>query len=91
MYWPLPSASTYWRWDRFDGGAGGGWTDAVRLDANADPNAPESHPWTIEAGGEELSYDVADGVLELAPDTSGVITLADGSQIQFDNVERIEW
>lgn len=77
--------------DSFDGGAGEGWTDVVRLDAGADPNAPADHPWSIEINGEEMQYDLAHGALELAPDTSGVITFADGSELQFDNVERIEW
>ena len=59
--------------------------------ASADPSAPADHPWSIEADGAQVAYDVADGVLELAPDTSGVITFADGSELQFTNVERIEW
>ena len=63
----------------------------VTLDASADPSAPPDHPWTIEVNGEEVQYDLADGALELAPDTAGVITFADGSELQFQNVERIEW
>ena len=77
--------------DRFDGGAGDGWTDVVKLDANGDPGAPDDNPWTIEVNGEEVAYDLADGALDLTPDTSGVITFADGSELQFDNAERIEW
>ncbi|HEB95995.1 MAG TPA: hypothetical protein ENI96_06140, partial [Sedimenticola thiotaurini] len=76
--------------DTFDGGSGG-WTDAVQLDADADPAADPDNPWTIEINGEVVEYDLAAHALELDPDTSGVITLDDGSQLVFDGVERIEW
>lgn len=42
----------------FDRGTGGGWTDAIQLNA---------------------------------PDTNGVITFSDGSELIFEGVERIEW
>jgi Ca2+-binding RTX toxin-like protein len=78
--------------DRFDGGNGGGWTDVIRLDADSGIGGPEDDtPWSIEVDGAQLDYDLASNALDLAPDTAGVITLADGSQIEFSNVERIEW
>ena len=77
--------------DSFDGGSGGGWTDVIRLDANADPGADPDNPWTISIDGEQVQYDLAAHALELNPDTSGVITLSDGSELTFDGIERIEW
>ena len=46
--------------------------------------------WTLELdsgsidGSDMSSYD-------LSEDASGTITFADGSEISFDNIERIEW
>ena len=77
--------------DSFDGGAGGGWTDVIQLDASGDPNADPDNPWTIEVDGNVVDYDVADGALNLDPDSSGVITMEDGSQMAFQNVEQIQW
>ena len=58
----------------------------TRLGVKADPRRQ-----TIEVDGQQIDYDLADGGIDLAPDTSGVITLADGSQLQFENIERIDW
>ena len=77
--------------DIFHGGEGGGWTDAIHLDATADPNADPNNPWTIEVDGQLMEYDLATHALELNPDTAGVVTLADGSELAFDGIERIEW
>lgn len=33
----------------------------------------------------------ADGYVALSDDASGTITLSDGSELQFDGIERIEW
>ena len=77
--------------DYFDGGSGGGWTDVIQLNPDADPNADPSNPWTISVDGEQVQYDVADHALSLNPDTSGVITFSDGSELTFEGVERIEW
>jgi VCBS repeat-containing protein len=75
--------------DYFHGGNGGGWTDAVDVSANiaADPDSP----WTVEVGGAQVQYELASGALELNPDTSGVITFGDGSELAFDGLEKIEW
>jgi len=77
--------------DTFQGGDGGGWTDTVQLNANADPDADPENPWTIAIDGDQVQYDLAAHALELNPDTSGVITLSDGSELTFDGIERIEW
>jgi VCBS repeat-containing protein len=77
--------------DSFSGGNGGGWTDVIQLDANADPGADPDNPWTITVGNQQVDYDLAAEALEFDGDTSGVITLDDGSQLTFDGVEKIEW
>ncbi len=75
--------------DSFSGGEGGGWTDAIDISAVVanDPNSP----WTVEVDGVSLEYDLAASALELNPDTAGVITFNDGSELSFAGVERIEW
>ncbi|MCB1742900.1 MAG: hypothetical protein KDK91_21170, partial [Gammaproteobacteria bacterium] len=75
--------------DHFDGGAG--WVDVIALDASGNPNAPADSPWTVEVNGEMVQFDMADQALELSPDSSGVITLHDGSELSFEGVERIIW
>ena len=71
--------------DYFDGGSG--WTDAIQIA----PDTDADNPWTIVVGGEEVEFDMASQVLELSPDTSGTIQMADGSEIDFDGVEKILW
>jgi len=77
--------------DYFDGGAGGGWTDVIQLDATADPNADPSNPWSIQIDGVQVQYDLAANALDVGPDASGSVTLADGSELTFAGVERFEW
>jgi len=72
--------------DTFHGGDG--WADTVQLVAN--PEEGDS-PWTITVDGENIEYDLASGALELQPDTSGVVEMADGSEPTFDGVETIQW
>ena len=77
--------------DAFHGGTGGGWTDVIQLNASAEPESGEDSPWTISVDGNDLEYDLAAQALDLNPDTAGMITLSDGSELTFDGVERIEW
>ncbi len=77
--------------DTFHGGDGGAWTDVIHLDATADPGADPSEPWTITVDGQEVEYDLAAQALALDPDSAGVISLSDGSELIFDGVEKIEW
>ncbi|MBV1951599.1 MAG: hypothetical protein KUG64_05325, partial [Cycloclasticus sp.] len=72
--------------DTFHGGDS--WTDTVQL--VADPQDGDN-PWTITVDGEQVEYDLAAGALELQPDTSGVVEMADGSELTFDGVETIQW
>jgi len=75
--------------DYFAGGEGGGWTDAIDISAVA-ANDPDN-PWTIEVDGLQVEYEIAEGALALDPDTAGVISFGDGSELSFEGVERIEW
>jgi Ca2+-binding RTX toxin-like protein len=72
--------------DTFDGGEG--WTDAIELEV---PNGGDDNPWTIEVDGQNVEYDLADGVIELDADCAGTITSDDGTQLDFDLLERIFW
>ncbi len=73
----------------FAGGDGGGWTDAI--DVSAMVAVDPDNPWTIQVGGEQVEYDLAANALDLNPETAGVMTFADGSELTFEGVERIEW
>ena len=75
--------------DSFSGGDGGGWTDVI--DVSEMTMIDPDNPWTIEVDGAQVEYDLAAGALEMNPDTAGVITFGDGSELSFDGVERIEW
>ncbi len=77
--------------DSFSGGNGGGWTDAISLDVDISSLPDPSDPWTITVSGSEVSYDVALGYLDLGADASGSITFDDGSEINFDGIEQINW
>ena len=74
--------------DLVSGGQGGGWTDVIQLE-NASGGAPTAG-WTyvIDQGTVETSG--AD-FLDLSEDAAGSITLADGSEVSFEGIERIEW
>ena len=72
--------------DIIDGGAAGGWTDSITLQ-NADASAVGSG-WTLSlTSGSEVS-DVG-SVKTLSSDAAGTITLEDGTQIAFQNIESI--
>ena len=73
--------------DTFNGGQG--WTDTIHLDASNSPN-PDA-PWTITVEGQEITVANDTNVLDFGEDTSGVVTMADGSALTFEGVERIEW
>jgi len=73
--------------DTFHGGEG--WTDTINLsEANsADPDAP----WTITVDGEQVAPTDGESFINFEEDTSGVVSMADGSTLTFDGVERVEW
>ncbi|MQX35527.1 cadherin-like domain-containing protein [Roseospira navarrensis] len=74
--------------DSFDGGEG--WTDTVVLEgvtgAPGDPDAD----WTLQVEG-GVTWQQDGNALEFDEEASGTVTLEDGSELAFANVERIEW
>jgi len=77
--------------DSVSGGTGDGWTDVIELDIDSASQSDPDNPWTITVDGDEVSYDVEQGFLDLGSDASGVISFDDGSEITFDGVEQIQW
>ena len=75
--------------DFVDGGAGGGWTDTLRLEGAGGGEVPDGWTLTLDKGS-AITEDGED-YLSLSEDASGTITLADGTSVDFDNLERIEW
>ncbi|MEW5009944.1 MAG: hypothetical protein RPT25_13460, partial [Cycloclasticus sp.] len=67
--------------------AGEGWTNSVQLEATEDSD----NPWEIAVDDAQREYDLAADALELQPDTSGVVTMADGSELSLDGVEEVKW
>ncbi|MBF0587954.1 MAG: hypothetical protein HQL53_02375, partial [Magnetococcales bacterium] len=80
--------------DSVNGGAGDGWTDSIQLDgADGGPSASleSAGDWTIET---DSAYSIDEGSGEIVfddEDASGTINMFDGSSIDFDNIEKIEW
>ena len=75
--------------DFVDGGASGGWTDTLRLEGADGGEVPDGWTLTLDKGS-AITEDGEDYV-SLSEDASGTITLADGTSVDFDNLERIEW
>ncbi len=73
--------------DTFHGGEG--WTDTINLNevGTTDPDAA----WTVTVGGEQVTPVNGESFIDFGEDTSGVVTMADGSTLGFDGVERVEW
>ncbi|MEP4431976.1 MAG: cadherin-like domain-containing protein [Hyphomicrobiales bacterium] len=74
--------------DTVYGGAGGGWTDAIELQGfSADSYGAD---WTLELTSGSVVNE-AEGTLDLSEDASGTITLDDGSELDFQQLEQINW
>lgn len=73
--------------DTVDGGTGGGWTDVLQIDNPGDFGVD----WTVEFETGSTIEQQTESFLELTSDASGTINLADGSEISFEGIERIEW
>ncbi|MDP6588637.1 MAG: hypothetical protein QF449_14975 [Alphaproteobacteria bacterium] len=73
--------------DNIDGGAGGGWTDSIDL---GNPGV-YGDDWTIELDSGSTIENQSANSLDLSEDASGTINLSDGSEIIFDNMERVDW
>lgn len=74
--------------DTINGGVGGGWTDTIQL-MNADTSAVGGG-WTVALTTGTVQSDDGSN-MTLSDDAAGTITLEDGSQIAFENIERIEY
>ena len=75
--------------DTIHGGNGGGWTDTIQFQAN--DGSYMDMDWTLNLDGGS-SIDSSDGSsYDLSDDAAGTITFADGSEISFEGIERIEW
>ncbi len=73
--------------DRVFGGSGG-WTDTIQLGDGDSPLGEYGVDWTIEVTeGSIVSVD-EDGIT-LSEDSDGVITLSNGSTIEFSDIEEI--
>jgi len=71
--------------DSFAGG-GGPWTDTIQLSGVDGVTAYNG--WTL---ADATVVDSGDGYIELAADSDGTITMDDGSELTFTDVDRIEW
>ncbi|MEZ5931521.1 MAG: putative Ig domain-containing protein [Alphaproteobacteria bacterium] len=82
--------------DLVEGGYGGGWTDIIELhDASGGSNIGNfGSDWTLQLDSgsiESSNTDANDGWLDLTDDAAGTITLQDGTQITFSEIESIHW
>ncbi len=72
--------------DTFHGGEG--WTDTINLsEVGADSDAS----WTITVDGEQVTPVNGESFIDFGEDTTGVVTMVDGSTLDFDGVESIQW
>jgi Ca2+-binding RTX toxin-like protein len=74
--------------DYFSGGLGGGYVDEIHL--NIDPSAAFGSDWTLTLTSGSITG-MGDNQIFLSGDAAGVITLKDGSTIQFDQTEQLSW
>ena len=78
--------------DQIDGGAGGNWTDSIEIHASDGSSSTEYNvDWTITLTSGEISSVPDSDHMSLSDDASGTIDFSDGSQIEFENIERIAW
>ncbi|MCR9243344.1 MAG: cadherin-like domain-containing protein, partial [Rhodobiaceae bacterium] len=75
--------------DYIDGGSSSSWTDTIQLQANG--GGYNEMDWTLNLDSGSSIESTGNGSYDLSEDASGTITFADGSEISFDNIERIEW
>ncbi|MEP3827618.1 MAG: hypothetical protein ABJM47_05950, partial [Lentilitoribacter sp.] len=76
--------------DTVYGGSDGGWTDTIILSGDNGDLGEFGVDWTLqlESGSIESQFEDA---LSLSDDAAGMITLGDGSTIDFYDIERIEF
>gem|GEM_PF-5672610 len=74
--------------DTIDGGAAGGWTDSITLE-NADSSAVGAG-WTIDLTSGSVTSSTSSRLV-LSEDAAGTITLEDGSTLNFQNIEQVDF
>ncbi|MEP3429334.1 MAG: hypothetical protein ABJN98_11675, partial [Roseibium sp.] len=80
--------------DNVHGGAGGGWTDVIDLGGGPGVTAAGDYgtDWTVTIyNGSIENVDTEGKKLELSDDADGYIDMADGSKIDFTDIEEIRW
>ena len=77
--------------DVLNGGAGS-WTDTVQLQdaGGGDSIGTYGVDWTVTITQGSID-DVGSDTIELSDNADGVITLSDGVEIQFQDIEEIQW
>ena len=73
--------------DSFDGGAGAAWTDSIEIESSAGNYGTD---WTVSLTSGSITQQDGNQLL-FSDDASGTVTLSDGSELDFDNVEQIHW
>ena len=77
--------------DTIYGGSGGGWSDIIDINVSPQDTGDSENPWSIEVNGEQVDFDLADGIIDVGSDAAGVISFADGTEVAFEGVEQIQW
>jgi Ca2+-binding RTX toxin-like protein len=80
--------------DTIDAGAGAGWTDVIDLGGGPDIASAGVYEtdWTVTiTSGSIESTDTDGGRIDLSQDADGYIDFADGSRVNFNDVEEIRW
>ena len=75
--------------DTVNGGAGAGWIDTVQLDQSLGSQQPGAD-WTVTlTSGNIVGQSASE--LTFSADADGTINFADGSQMTFTDMERVQW
>ncbi len=84
--------------DTFNGGTGSGWADTILLDSSTvSITQIDANNWTLVVDGQEatLTTDTAgvinDNHIDFSGSATGTLTMSDGSKLDFNNVEHVEW
>jgi len=73
--------------DHFDGG--NGWSDTIQLDG-VDGGPGGEGGWTLELD-DGRSFTAGEDGIDFGGEVAGKIELADGSELTFEGVEKLEW
>jgi Ca2+-binding RTX toxin-like protein len=80
--------------DTINAGAGAGWTDVIDLGGGPGITSAGVYEtdWTVTiTNGSIEMTDTEGGRLDLSQDADGYIDFADGSRVNFSDVEEIRW